>query len=173
MAQQGFGRRQIASPAITDLPTGRRDPAGINRSAGASVVILAAVAGLLMLVVVGGVVALNAATSTGRAAPKEAAATPQECHGLADCTNQYSVALSCGSSGEARTVSVVAADAEAAERKAERYNRDCRSGRAIFVTNVIKSAANGAIVGAGAKEPAKAGNAKRTTGNSRFRVRRR
>jgi hypothetical protein len=117
MAQQGFGRRGIASPAAADAPSGRHHPlaAGAKRSAGASVAVLAAVAGIVMLVALGGVVALNAATSSTRTVTKEPA-VPLECRGEPACANQYSVALACASD-EARTVSVVAADADARSAK--------------------------------------------------------
>ena len=71
------------------------------------------------------------------------------------CTNQYDVALSCGSSEEARTVSVIAADTEAAERKAERYNRECRSRSVVFVTGLAKSAVANTFGSARGPEPSR------------------
>ncbi len=152
MAQQGFGRRGSTSRVSADqpAPAGRassRDhdrnslSAGANCSSGTSIAILAAVGGLVALTALGGVFAYRGTTRAEPAALTQQAATQRECHGQAGCTNQYDVALSCGSSEEARTVSVIAADAEAAERKAERYNRECRSRSVVFVAGLAKSAA--------------------------------
>ena len=55
--------------------------------------------------------------------------------------------LTCGDSDEPKSVSVVAVDADAAQRKAERYNGNCRSRRAMFVTSLIRSAVNTAVSG--------------------------
>ncbi|NJO24039.1 MAG: hypothetical protein HC868_15355 [Sphingomonadales bacterium] len=107
--------------------------------------ILAAAGGLVVLVAIGGAVALNAATGAGSTTPSQpAGAASKECRGQADCANRYSVELRCGTTEEARTVSVVARDAEAAERKAERYNRDCRSRTAVFVRSLVRSTGVGA-----------------------------
>ena len=109
--------------------------------------ILAVVGALVVCTALGAAVALNAATGTDGPAAAEVAAAPQECRGQAGCSNEYSVALSCGGNDEPRAVSVQAADREAAERKAERYNRDCRSNGAVFVAGLIRTAANTAFRG--------------------------
>ena len=167
MAQQGFGRRQSTSHAVADRSATARSAsppelgrnslaANANRSAGKSVMILAAVGGLVLLTALGGVFSYSAATRAGAAAPpQQTAPTPRECRGQADCTNQYNVALTCGSSDEARTVSIVAIDAEAAERKAERYNRECRSRNIVFVTSLAKSAAANTFGAARVPEPSR------------------
>lgn len=50
-------------------------------------------------------------------------------------------------------MSVIAADAEAAERKAERYNRECRSRSVVFVTGLAKNAAANTFGAARVPEP--------------------
>ena len=159
MAQQDFGRRQSQPRNDSDTSGAGRRAARENgrsfsatdagRSPGKSITILTAVGGLVVFAAVGGVFAFNAAT---RAAPAQqhivAAAAPSECRGQADCSNQYDVELSCGSSGEARTVSVVAIDADIAESKAERYNRECRSRSVVFVSSMGKSTAVNAVTAA-------------------------
>lgn len=137
--------------------------------------IIAAVGGLVLLVALGGVFALSAATDSGATPSTQPAAVASgECHGKTDCANEYSVALSCGGSAEARTVNVVARDAEAAERKAERYNRDCRSRSVLFVTSFTRSAASSAVRAVHAEEPPRkvaADNDSRSRTRVRFRRR--
>jgi hypothetical protein len=151
MAQQNFGRRESQPRSDADTSaSGRRaarengrtfSATGAGRSPGKSIVILTAVGGLVVLAAVGGLFAFNAATRAGAApVPQQAdAAVSRECRGQADCRNQYDVELSCGSNGEARTVSVVALDADIAESKAERYNRECRSRSVVFISSIGRS----------------------------------
>ena len=112
---------------------------------------------LLMLATVGGcalVFALGATYAFSSAWTGESFNAQQECFGQRDCSNQYRVSLECGDD-QAKSVDVIAADAEAAERKAERYNRDCRARRSAFVASVIRSAAVNTHHGR-ASEPAQA-----------------
>lgn len=192
MAQQDFGRRQSQPRNDSDTSGAGRRAARENgrsisatdagRSPGKSIVILTAVGGLVVLAAVGGVFAFNAATRAGAApAPQQtvAAAAPRECHGQADCSNQYDVELSCGSNGEARTVSVVAMDADIAESKAERYNRECRSRSVVFVSSMGKSTAANAVTAARNLADSKASDHKASntkassSGSTRLRLGRR
>ena len=132
----------------------------------------------MALTALGGVFAYRGTTRAEPAAfTQQAAATQRECNGQVGCTNQYDVALSCGSSEEARTVSVIAADAEAAERKAERYNRECRSRSVVFVTGLAKSAVANTFGSARGPEPSrhptdhKASSSKVSDSGSRTRMR--
>jgi hypothetical protein len=177
MSQQGFGRRQSASRATAEPAAAARDAlaTGENRSAGKSMGILAAVGGLAVLAAIGGAVALSASTSVAPAAPpQEIASSPNVCLGQTDCANQYSVALSCGSSEEARTVSVIARDAEAAERKAERYNRECRARSTSFIAVLASGTATrpaaSAVRPAVARQPESAPH-NASSGSNRTRVR--
>lgn len=112
--------------------------------------ILAGVTGLVVVTALGLALAFNAVAKT----PSEAESVTQEpqCRGQAGCTNQYNVKLSCGDSGETKSISVLAADAEAAEAKAERYNRGCRVRSVSFVSSIIKSAARTAFGGSSTDE---------------------
>jgi hypothetical protein len=147
MAQKTFGRRQPAPSAGGDMPAtdsaSRLSPdlsAALaladtpSRSATKSLLILAAVAGCVA------VLAIGVAHAVGSAWTGESSNAQQECFGQRDCSNQYRVSLECGDD-QAKSVDVIAADAEAAERKAERYNRDCRARRSAFVASLIRSAA--------------------------------
>ena len=100
------------------------------------------------------VFALGATYAFSSAWTGESFDAQQECFGQRDCSNQYRVSLECGDD-QAKSVDVIAADAEAAERKAERYNRDCRARRSAFVASVIRSAAVNTHHGR-ASEPAQA-----------------
>ena len=102
-----------------------------------------------------------------------AAESKQECRGQPTCANRYEVALSCGSSDEPKSVSMIAPDAEAAERKAERYNRACRSRRAMFVESLIRSAAYTAYGGQRADEPSNHTSRNSTATRRVWRFRRR
>ena len=189
MTQQGFGRRGFTSRVVADqpAPAGRASShdhdcnslsAGASRSSGTSIAILVAVGGLVALTALGSVLAYRGTTRAEPAAfTRQAAATQRECNGQVGCTNQYDVALSCGSSEEARTVSVIAADTEAAERKAERYNRECRSRSVVFVTGLAKSAVANTFGSARGPEPSrhhtdhKASSSKVSDSGSRTRLR--
>jgi hypothetical protein len=123
---------------------------------------------LVVVLALGAAYGLNAAVSSGDGATE----SRQECRGQPHCANQYDVALACGSSDEPKSVSVVATDAEAAERKAERYNRDCRSRRAVFVSSLIRSAAYTPFGGQRADDTASHASPKTTTRRAwRFRRR--
>jgi hypothetical protein len=157
MAQEGFGRRQVlpagthsanatgASPAASvDVREALALADAPSRAATRSVMILAGVGALVVVMALGAAYGLNAAVSSN-AAP---AAAKQECRGAQPgCVNQYRVALACGASDEAKVVVIEARDAEAAQRKAERYNRNCSSRRAVFVTSLARSAARTAFGG--------------------------
>ncbi len=171
MAQNDFGRRQSTFGTRADGLASRSDAPASGTTAVRSMGILAAVGGLVVIVAIGGAVALNAATGAGSTTSTQPpVAAFKECRGQADCANRYSVALSCGST-DARTVSVVARDPEAAQRKAERYNRDCRSRTAVFVTNLVRSTGVGAARMVQAQEtPRRISNG---GGRTRFRFRRR
>jgi hypothetical protein len=189
MPQREFGRRQAQPAGGRAFPSTRTveasaapspnlgpDPGQAlaladapSRFATRSVMILAGVGTMVLVLALGAAYGLNAAISSG----DTVAASQQECRGQANCANQYDVALTCGSSDEPRSASVIAADAEAAERKAERYNRDCRSRRAVFVSSLIRSAAYTAYGGQRANEPAAYASRKSTTTLRMFRMRRR
>lgn len=191
MAQQNFGRRESQPRSDADTSASGRRAArengrtfsaiGAGRSPGKSIVILTAVGGLVVLAAVGGVFAFNAATRAGAApVPRQAdaAAASRECRGQADCRNQYDVELSCGSNGEARTVSVVALDADIAESKAERYNRECRSRSVVFISSIGRSADVNTVAAARNVADSKAADHKASnnklssSGSVRFRGRR-
>ena len=183
MAQKEFGRRQaqpVGGSAPTRAPEASSAPSpgatealaladAPSRSATRNVMILASVGGLVLVMALGAAYGLNAAISSGDGA----AESKQECRGQPDCANQYNVALTCGSSDEPKSVSVIAADAQAAERKAERYNRDCRSRHAMFVTSLIRSAAYSAYGGQRADEPVSNASRNTTTTRRVWRFRRR
>jgi hypothetical protein len=180
MNQQGFGRRHSASRATAESTATVRDALAVveSRSAGKSMAILVAVGGLVAIAALGGAVALGASTSTAPATPSQATVTtPKACAGQTDCANQYSVALSCGRSEEGRIVSVVARDAEAAERKAERYNRECRARGVSFVAVLARgTAANpnpSAVRTAVARQPESPRHASSGGTRTRARARRR
>ncbi len=181
MAQKEFGRRQaqpVGGGAPTRAPEASSAPSpdatealaladAPSRSAARNVMILASVGGLVLVMALGAAYGLNAAVSSGEAQSK------QECRGQPNCANQYDVALTCGSSDEPKSVSVVAADAEAAERKAERYNRNCRSRRAVFVSSLIRSAAYTAYGGQRADQPSNYASRNTTATRRVWRFRRR
>lgn len=178
MATQGFGRRSASDDRKPTASVRESVASGGERTAGASFGIVAAVGGLVMLVALGGVFVVSAATGSGSAAPAPPApAALNECRGSVECVNEYSVALRCGSSEDARTVTVVARDSDAAERKAERYNRDCRSGSVLFLQSLAKSAAVNAVRAARAEVPTGKIASERSVARSgsrvRFRLRRR
>lgn len=176
MAQQSFGRRQstLETDANRQASPGDAAASGGNRTAVKSVGILAAVGGLVAIVAIGGAVALNAATGAGTATPVQpGTVASKECRGQDGCANQYSVALRCGSSDEARSVSVVARDAEAAERKAERYNRDCRSRSVVLLTSFGKSPAFSSAREMRPEEPLRKVASNSSSRRTGFRLRRR
>jgi hypothetical protein len=70
-------------------------------------------------------------------------------------------------------VVVEASDAEAAQRKAERYNRDCRPRRVVFVTSLIRSAVHTAFSGQRADEPGRHAGRKAMPARRAWRFRRR
>ena len=149
MAQKGFGRRQTASrcDAPRAATSGRSsqppspgdggDPLATSPGAATrrSIAVLAGVAGVVTIAAGGLAYALSAATGGGDS-------TRTACRpGQVDCTNQYQVALACGSQQEPKSVSVHAPSPDVAEARAERYNRGCRSRGASFVASVIRNAA--------------------------------
>jgi hypothetical protein len=182
MAQKAFGRRRplpagTGPSAVSDTPSAASPDVGAalaladapSRSATRSVMILAGIGGLAMVLVLAGAYGLNAAISTG----DSTAQSQQECRGQPNCLNQYNVALECGASDEPKLVTIEARDSEAAERKAERYNRSCRSRSAVFVTSLIRSAARTAIDGYRYEDsrPIYTYRARATRGVWRFRFR--
>lgn len=188
MAQQTFGRRQSVMPdgtrgktasgqtALGSLPDSEsHSPAEkTGRSAGKSVLIVSMVAGLVLAAALGVASALNRAdvpSGDGLAATEQVAAPQQECFGQPDCANQYRVALSCGGD-EHRSTTVESADAEAAERKAERYNQGCRTSRAVFV-GVVRTAGYGALNPYRSAEPSARYAAHGTSTGRTWRFRRR
>jgi hypothetical protein len=130
--------------------------------------ILAGVGALVVVTALGAAYGLSAAVAPG---DSPAAASAQECSGQDGCVNRYNVALACG--GESRTVTVEARDGEAAERKAERYNRDCRSRGSVFIGALVRSAAISAIQQRRAVEPDRRATRSTTTATRRWRFRRR
>lgn len=149
MVQKSFGRRSSsreapapAAPPVSDA----------GSTAGRSVAILAGVTGLVVVMALGLAFAFNAVANTDSEAVARAEVPAQDsltqeaqCRGQSGCTNQYDVKLTCGNSEEPKSISVHAADAEAAQAKAERYNRDCRARGASFVAAFIKSGARNAV----------------------------
>jgi hypothetical protein len=179
MAQQNFGRRENQPRTDVDPSAAGRRAAreggsfratDSGRSPGKSIVILTAIVGMVLLAATGGVFVFNAATRAGAApAPQEiVAAAPRECRGTADCSNQYDVELSCGN-GEARTVSVVAVDADIAESKAERYNRECRSRSVVFISSIGRSTGVNTVAAARHIADSKAADHKASTSKSSSR----
>jgi len=153
MAKTTFGRRgaptrqQPASPDRTAAAaaTGHdplATPAGA--STGRSVAILAGIAGVVTVAAGGLAYAL---TSVGGDAGAANACRPGQ-----KCTNQYQVSMSCGSQQEQRSVSINAASPDAAEAKAERYNRGCRARGSRFVAKVLHDAAKSYYGGSRAGE---------------------
>jgi hypothetical protein len=98
-----------------------------------SVAILAGIAGVVTVAAGGLAYALNAATGDS--------GTRDACRPGQKCTNQYQVSLSCGSQQEPKSITVNAGSADAAEAKAERYNRGCRARGSRFLASVIHNAA--------------------------------
>jgi hypothetical protein len=145
MAQKTFGRRQPVVSAPVPVAGPPPEHAGLgealalaeapSRSAVRSLCILAA-AGVLVVVA-----ALGAAYAVSAAMPGEQVASEQECRARPDCANRYRVTLSCGTSDGPKPVEVLAADAEAAARKAERYHRECRAHGSTYLASVIRTAA--------------------------------
>jgi hypothetical protein len=140
MAQKDFGRRQCSSrsearPAASG-PSSHALPAAQDAGTGRSITVLTIVVGVVVAAAAALALALSAAARTDNGAAPQA-----ECRGQADCTNRYDVKLRCGSSEEPKSVSVLASNTEAAEAKAERYNRGCRARGASFVAMVVRNAA--------------------------------
>jgi len=153
MAQKSFGRRHLPSQtdAMRPDPSTPASDAGQSRSEGSgtrgrtTVVISSALASILALGALGFGLAPNVETHVNDhasgAGVEKRVPTGLECSGrAAACTNQYSVELSCGENDEPKTITVVAANAEAAGSTAERYNRGCRARRASFVAALVRNA---------------------------------
>jgi len=183
MALREFGRRQAlpagahsatatgASPAASaDLNGALALADAPSRSATRSLVVLAGVGALVVVMALGAAYGLSAAISPGNGL---AAADSRQCNGQAGCVNQYNVALTCGASEQPKSVVVEASDAEAAQRKAERYNRDCRSRRVVFVTSLIRSAVHTALSGQRVDEPERHASRNATPARRAWRFRRR
>lgn len=149
MVQKSFGRRSSSREApVPAAPPLSEEGSG----AGRSVAILAGGTGLVVVTALGLTFAFNAVANTDSEAAQRAEVAAQEpltqeaqCRGQSGCANQYDVKLTCGNNEEPKSVSVHAADAEAAQAKAERYNRDCRARGASFVAAFIKSGARNAV----------------------------
>jgi hypothetical protein len=154
MAQTTFGRRgaptrsRPASPDRTAASAAAGDDplaTETGSSTGRTVAILAGIAGVVTVAAGGLAYGLNAVTGdTG---------TRNPCRpGQPGCTNQYQVSMSCGSQQEQRSISVNAASPDAAEAKAERYNRGCRARGSRFLASVIHNAAKSYYSGSRAGE---------------------
>ena len=158
MAQKDFGRRQCSSRSdaarpATSGPPASALPAGQGASTRRSVTVLTIVVGLVVAAAAALALALSAAARTDNGA------APQiECRGQANCTNRYNVKLRCGSNEEPKSVSVLAPSTEAAEAKAERYNRGCSARGASFVAMIVKDAATSHYRGSHASEQRTADN---------------
>jgi hypothetical protein len=183
MAQKAFGRRQSVLSAGAERPAASEassagsdglsealaDADAPSRSAMRSVMIVGAVGSVIVVMALGAAYGLNAAVSSNDGTVE----AKQECRGQPNCINQYDVALTCDDSTEPKSVSIMARDADAAERKAERYNRNCRTRRVTFVTSMIRSAVRTTFGGYRYEEPSARYASRRTTTRrmGRFRLR--
>lgn len=183
MVQQGFGRRTSSPRAaaetaarptrVTGSSTTTADApssAAARSAAGRSAAILAGVMALVVAAALGLTFAFNAVAKTDS---EDTVAEEARCRSQSGCTNRYEVALGCGSSEEPRSVSVLAADAEAAQAKAERYNRDCRARGASFVAIFTKSGARSAVASRVAEAAPRTADSSATRRRGRWRLRRR
>jgi hypothetical protein len=144
MAQKGFGRRHSVLPGAAQAggsgqATGAQPAASrLGSAAGRSILAFVAV----IAIGAGGAFALSSAfNAAAKVYHRPAAAVERECRVGEKCTNKYAVRMTCGANEEPKSIRVVAADAEAAQQKAERYNRGCRVRGVSFVSRVMKNVA--------------------------------
>jgi hypothetical protein len=173
MPQKAFGRRRSTALVVADQPAALRQQsaelgehpsaASVSRTARKSAAMLAIVGGLVGLSALGAVYALNAMSAGGGVAAQE------QCGGQPDCVNRYTVNLGCSRTDEPQSVHVLAADAEAAERKAERYNRGCRVRSVVLLSSMSRSAASNQWSG----QTRKVADSGGTSGRRAWRFRRR
>jgi hypothetical protein len=179
MVQKSFGRRSPAREAAVAAAPAPHS----GSTSGRSVAILGGVTGLVVVTALGLTLAFNAVANTASdiettaqadVVVQDTLAQEARCRGQSGCTSQYDVKLSCGSSEELRSISVHAADAEAAQAKAERYNRDCRARGASFVAVFMRSGAgSGVRVSPAAAAPTRVADNGAGGRRSRLRFRRR